>query len=46
MRPAPRCIAHRRPKTLLEVGDTTELEVDTTDLQIFDADTGLTLRRA
>jgi multiple sugar transport system ATP-binding protein len=39
------CIARLPPKTALLVGDTASFAVDTADLQIFDASTGLTLRR-
>ncbi len=38
------CIARLPPKTRLTVGETIDLAVDTTDLQIFDAATGATLR--
>jgi multiple sugar transport system ATP-binding protein len=38
------CIARLPPKTQLGVGEVVDLVVDTSDLQLFDADTGLTLR--
>ena len=38
------CIARLPPKASLNVGETIDLTVDTTDLQFFDLDTGLTLR--
>ncbi|MCP4226206.1 MAG: ATP-binding cassette domain-containing protein, partial [Actinomycetia bacterium] len=38
------CIARLPPKTRLTVGETIDLAVDTTDIQIFDATTSLTLR--
>ncbi len=38
------CIARLPPKTQLTVGETVDLAVDTSDMQIFDAATGLTLR--
>jgi multiple sugar transport system ATP-binding protein len=39
------CIARLGPATTIHVGDTVDLAVDTSNLQIFDAETGLTLRR-
>jgi multiple sugar transport system ATP-binding protein len=40
------CVARLGPKTRLDVGSVVDLPVDTSDLQLFDARSGLTLRRA
>ena len=40
------CIARLPPTTTVKVGDVVDLAVDTSNLQIFDAGTGVTLRRA
>jgi multiple sugar transport system ATP-binding protein len=40
-----RCIVRLPPKTAPNIGEPLKLAVDTSDLQIFDASTGLTLRR-
>ena len=40
------CVARLGPKSRLDIGAVVDLPFDTSDLQLFDARSGLTLRRA